>query len=69
MFYVKTKLNDDSILEVDIMRKNVFCQCPICGAEIRINLDDYTGDADFSIQTSEVVCEQCSRKVLAGDHK
>ena len=70
MFYVKTKLNDDSVLEVDITRDNVFCRCPLCGAEVQINLeDDYIGDKDFSVQNSEVACEKCSRKVLAGDRK
>ncbi len=69
MFYVKTKLNDDSLLEVDITRDNVFCRCPLCGTEVRIKPDDCIIEEDFSILNSEVACEKCSRKVLAGDRK
>lgn len=67
MFYVKTQLNDDSMLEVDITENNVFCRCPLCGTEVPVNLDDFTGDEDFSVYTSGVACANCSRKVAEGD--
>ncbi len=69
MFYVKTQLNNDAMLEVDITDTNVYCRCPFCGAEVPVDLDDFTGDEDFSVNTSEVACEKCSRKYLAGDRK
>ena len=65
MFYVKTKLNDDSVLEVDITRDNVFCRCPICGAEIQVHTDRCIADADFN----EPPCEDCGRKVMEGVRK
>ncbi len=69
MFYVKTQLNDDAMLEVDITENNVFCRCPLCGDEVPVNLDDFTGDGDFSVYSSEVVCGKCSRKVVAGERE
>ena len=69
MFYVKTQLNDDAMLEVDITENNVFCRCPLCGDEVTVNLDDFTGDEDFSVYSSEVVCGKCSRKVVAGERE
>ena len=69
MFYVKTQLNDDAMLEVDITDTNVFCRCPLCGSEVPVDLNDFTGDADFNVITSGVACARCSRKYLEGDGK
>ena len=69
MFYVKTQLNKDAMIEVDITDTNVFCRCPFCGQEVPVDLDDFVRDEDFSVADSEVACEKCSRKVLAGDRK
>ncbi len=67
MFYVKTQLNDDAMLEVDITETNVFCRCPLCGSEVPVDLDDFTGDEEFSVYSSEVACAKCSKKLMAGD--
>ena len=69
MFYVKTQLNRDAMIEVDITDTNVFCRCPFCGQEVPVDLDDFTGDEDFTVAGSEVACEKCRRKFLAGEIK
>lgn len=69
MFYIKTQLNDDAMLEVDITDTNVFCRCPLCGSEVPVDLNDFTGDADFDITTSGVACAKCSRKYLESEGK
>lgn len=69
MFFVKTQLNKDAMIEVDITDTNVFCCCPFCGQEVPVDLDDFVGDEDFSVTDSEVACEKCGRKYLAGDRK
>lgn len=69
MFYVKTHLNNDAAIEIDITRANVFCRCPLCGKEVPVDLNDFIGDEDFDICASEVACETCSRKFLAGSAK
>ena len=57
------------MIEVDITDTNVFCRCPFCGQEVPVDLDDFTGDEDFTVAGSEVACEKCSRKFLAGEIK
>ena len=69
MFYVKTQLNQDAMIEVDITDTNVFCRCPFCGQEVPVDLDDFVRDEDFSIADSEVACEKCSRRFLPGEAK
>ena len=65
MFYVKTRLNRDAMIEVDITGTNVFCRCPFCGQEVPVDLDGFVRDADFSLAGSKVACGKCSRGLLA----
>ena len=66
MFYVKTQLNRDAMIEIDITDTNVFCRCPFCGQEVPVDLDDVVQDENFSIADSEVACGKCSRRFLPG---
>ncbi len=69
MFYVKTQLNRDALIEVDITGTNVFCRCPFCGHEVPVDLDSFIRDKDFSIAGSRVACEKCSRGFPNGNRK
>lgn len=66
MFYVKTQLDEDTMITVDITDTNVFCHCPVCGREVPVNLDNYTQNPEFSIVDSEVLCKKCSHKFHGG---
>ena len=35
--------------------------------EIALRKDGFSGDEDFTVAGSEVACEKCSRKFLAGE--
>lgn len=66
MFYVKEKLGDTSEIRVPICENNVFTICPICGAEVDIDLLDITKDEAFDVEGTSVLCSECSKKVLEG---
>lgn len=53
MFYVKTKLNHELTLEVDITPDNVFCRCPDCGKEVHATPDV---DGLFDLNCVGVCC-------------
>jgi hypothetical protein len=40
MFYVKTRINEETDLTTDITEENVFTRCPDCGAELRVDLPE-----------------------------
>ena len=48
MFYVKEKINDE----------NVFCTCPKCGKEVRVDLVEVLEDSD--LVSTQVCCNTCS---------
>lgn len=62
MFYVKTKLNENTAIMIDITDDNVFTKCPDCGNEVQVELDDYVGDEEFELYGSFVFCPECSKR-------
>ena len=64
MFYVKVRLNEDTVLETDITQSNVCCRCPRCGREVNVDLTAFVGDEDFNPFDSAVLCEDCSEAYL-----
>ena len=49
MFYVKEQLNDAMEVSIEINDENVFCRCPHCGSEVRVDLAEVFagGEGDF----------------------
>lgn len=43
----------------------MFCHCPICGAEVPVDLEDLAdmADGDMGLLDSDVLCENCAEKV------
>ena len=66
MFYVKETINDAVEVKVEINDENVFCHCPRCGAEVQVDLNDFFGDEDFDLYGTNLLCDDCSRKVRCG---
>ncbi len=63
MFYVKTRLDPETVMEVDITDENVFTRCPDCGAEVQIDLNDMVDeDGQLDLYGVAVCCAECSRK-------
>ena len=38
MFYIKTRLNDDTTITTEITPDNVYTRCDVCGRELRVDL-------------------------------
>ena len=58
MFYVKEKINDSMEISIEINDENVFCTCPKCGKEVRVELDKVLEDGDLF--STQVCCNTCS---------
>lgn len=44
MFYVKTKINDETTITTELTDENVFTHCPKCGTEFPVDLVEILGD-------------------------
>ncbi len=66
MFYVKTQLNPDAVMEIDITHENVYCRCPHCGAEVKVNLNELVHEKDFDLCGCSVLCQECTEELLFG---
>lgn len=64
MFYVKVRLNENTVLETNITRGGVCCRCPHCGREVDVDLTAFAGDKDFNLYESSVLCAECSEAYL-----
>ena len=58
MFYVKEKINDVMEVSIEINDENVFCTCPKCGKEVRVDLVEVLGEGD--LVSTQVCCNTCS---------
>lgn len=64
MFYVKEKISDTAETKIEINDENVFCNCPNCGREVQVNLEDVMSDGDVDLCNTVVLCEECSKKMI-----
>lgn len=64
MFYVKEKISDTVEIAVEIHDDNVFCACPECGIQVRVDLAELFGDGEGDLYGTGVYCSQCSRSRL-----
>lgn len=58
MFYVKEKINDVMEVSIEINDENVFCTCPKCGKEVRVDLVGVLEEGD--LVSTQVYCNTCS---------
>lgn len=68
MFYIKEKVTDSLELSAEINDENVFCRCPVCGAEVQVDLEAVFADGDADLFGTSVLCNECSAEVLGGQH-
>lgn len=61
MFYVKTKVNDETEIRTEITDENVFTICPVCGKEHAIDISEIF-EIGGDLYSSQVCCEKCSFK-------
>lgn len=53
MFYIKTKINEDTCITTEITDENTFTTCVDCGCELQVDLDLFG---------LGMRCEECSYK-------
>ena len=58
MFYVKEKINDVMEVSIEINDENVFCTCPKCEKEVRVDLVEVLEEGD--LVSTQVCCNTCS---------
>lgn len=58
MFYVKERINDSMEINIEINYENVFCTCPKCGKEVRVDLVEELEEGDLF--STQVCCNTCS---------
>lgn len=66
MFYVKEQLSDSMEVSIEINDENVFCTCPGCGDEVRVDLSEVFDDGKGDLFSTGVYCDKCSRKIISG---
>lgn len=64
MFYVKTKINEETEIRTEITDENVFTVCPQCGLEHAVDLEAVLNDGG-SLCGSACLCSECSEEHLA----
>lgn len=63
MFYVKTQLDESTVMLTEITDENVFTRCPDCGQEVSVDLNDVIDDeGQLDLFGTGVCCAECSRK-------
>ncbi len=68
MFYVKEQLSDAVEVSIEINDENVFCRCPVCGSEVRVDIDGLLKEEDTDLFRTAVLCDECSKKIGGGFH-
>ncbi|TDT71551.1 hypothetical protein EV215_0929 [Hypnocyclicus thermotrophus] len=66
MFYVKERLNDSMEISIEITDENVFCHCPMCGAEVMVDIGEILGDGESDLFGTAIYCNECSKKIRDG---
>lgn len=69
MFYVKTKINDQIEVKIDLYDDEIFTQCPACGAEMEVDsktiITVLSDGGDFA-STSIYCTTDCAKKLKEG---
>ena len=61
MFYVKSRIGENSAIVTEITDENVFTCCPDCGSEIAVDLSDLADEGQLDLYELGVLCPACSR--------
>lgn len=62
MFFVKTRIDDNTVLTTKITDENVFTHCPDCGAEVQVDLAELAEDGELDLFGTSVCCPECSKR-------
>lgn len=62
MFYVKTKINDETTIRTELTDENIFTTCPGCGKEQKIHLNDIIF-IKGELYASTVYCDKCYAEI------
>jgi len=69
MFYVREKISDTAEITVEIHDDNVFCTCPGCGSDVRVDLAELFNDGEGDLYSTSVYCPACSKSRLEARHE
>jgi hypothetical protein len=64
MFYIKTRINDETTILTEITDENVFTRCPDCGEEFSVDLVEMIQSGGELFGTA-VYCLECSEKIIS----
>lgn len=62
MFYIKEPLTDCVDVTVEINDDNVFCRCPVCGREVKADLQNILSEAEVDLMGTAVMCDECAEE-------
>ncbi len=62
MFYIKTKINEETNIVTMLTDENTFTTCIDCGCELQIDLDEVIIDGHLNLFGTGMRCEECSYK-------
>ena len=65
MYYVKFEVAEGVTIRSEITDENVYCTCPKCGAEVRVDLADVVTEDGLDLYGTAIFCESCSKAVRA----
>lgn len=65
MFYVKTEINDNIEIKVDLYDDEIFTRCPKCGKEIQVETQSLRTILNGgNLASSSLCCKECSKEFL-----
>lgn len=70
MFYVKTNLNENIEIKVDLYDDEIFTQCPKCGKEIQVEPEELAEIIkNQGLASTSIYCEECSKKRISSSNR
>lgn len=61
MFYVKKEIGSDMVIKIELNEDTVFGICPLCGAEVQVDLQEILENGG-DLYSTMVACEKCSKR-------
>lgn len=63
MFYVKAEINDSIEIKVDLYEDEIFCTCPDCGSEQKVDTETLIHVLkEGDLCSTSIFCVNCSKK-------
>lgn len=64
MLYIKTKINDQVEMKVDLYEDEIFTDCGDCGKPMQVDFDEIVDirKSGFDLVGTTFFCEECSVK-------